>query len=168
MKKILLFIIAFAFVGCTSPEKKAQKLIKEYLKTSMLDWESYEPVSFGQLDSVLTTPLDNEVYYAALLKESRFSSDFDTAKIHFDIYIGLDDKRASEELANMKIYADSMEYYSHIMDNIESEFTPTLKGWSMTHTFRGNNALGNKTISTHRFYFDIPLTELTNEEELSE
>ncbi|MCK9401642.1 MAG: hypothetical protein M0Q51_16860 [Bacteroidales bacterium] len=52
MKKItfLLLSIAIIGIGCTlSPEKKAQKGIKEYLQKNLDDAKSYEGIEFSNL-----------------------------------------------------------------------------------------------------------------------
>ena len=45
MKKLVyLAIIAISLAACSSPEKKAEVLIKDYLKISLLKPETYKPV----------------------------------------------------------------------------------------------------------------------------
>ena len=47
--------LALTFVGCNnSNEKKAQKLIKEYLSKNLNDASSYESVEFSKLDSTFS------------------------------------------------------------------------------------------------------------------
>ncbi len=49
MKKLLVVIfVSLILAGC-SDEKKAQRLIKQYLKENLNDPSSYKPVSFGEL-----------------------------------------------------------------------------------------------------------------------
>ncbi|MCD8030050.1 MAG: hypothetical protein LUF85_04275 [Bacteroides sp.] len=50
MKKLLVVLfVSLILAGC-SDEKKAQRLIKQYLKENLNDPSSYKPVSFGELD----------------------------------------------------------------------------------------------------------------------
>ncbi|MCD8030051.1 MAG: hypothetical protein LUF85_04280 [Bacteroides sp.] len=50
MKKLLVILfISLILAGC-SDEKKAQRLIKQYLKENLNDPSSYQPVSFGELE----------------------------------------------------------------------------------------------------------------------
>ena len=55
MKKIALICIVVVFAACGSPEKTAQKLVKDYLKENLKDPSSYLPAEFGHLDSLLKT-----------------------------------------------------------------------------------------------------------------
>ena len=49
-------------IGCTSPEKGAQKLIAKHLQETLNDWGSYEPVKFSSLDSAFTSVQEYEDY----------------------------------------------------------------------------------------------------------
>ena len=55
-KKRLLFIIAICFLlTACSKEDKAKKAIKNHLAKTMHDFDSYEPVEYGTLDSTVST-----------------------------------------------------------------------------------------------------------------
>jgi len=56
MKKTgIMFIIAAIFAGCSpSNEKRAQKLVKEYMIVNLKDPKSYESISFSKLDSLFS------------------------------------------------------------------------------------------------------------------
>ena len=66
MKKMLFLLMALGLViGCTSPEKEAQKLITKHLQETLNDWDSYESVKFSSLDSAFTSVQENEHYAVA-------------------------------------------------------------------------------------------------------
>lgn len=164
MKNILYALLAcIILVSCSvSPEKKAQKLIEKQLQESLHDWKSYESVKFGTLDSVYTDTLDDSVYLHALAR--------------FEAYKDIRDKKADEyfithsELLQKQVLelADSVEKYSLIKDSIEKVFEPQFNGWSMNHTFRANNANGNKVIGHHLYTFDKKLIRILDSEDIGE
>ena len=49
-KYISIFVICLTFLGCTSREEKANKLIKQDMFKTLCDFECYEPIE-TQLDS---------------------------------------------------------------------------------------------------------------------
>ena len=55
MKKILIYILLILLSACTTPEKKAKKLIESELYLTLNDFKSYEPVSYSSLDSLYST-----------------------------------------------------------------------------------------------------------------
>lgn len=165
MKKLLLICSVALLAACVSPAKRAQKLIRAHLKETMLDWSSYEPVKFGDLDSVYTTPYDNEQYRNVVKNQTRLMEDFVANKKDFDFWIDLDLNRANAALAKMNKSNDSLKYYEGIARDFERAFVPQFKGWSMTHTLRGKNAYGSKIISTNVYYFDADLTKVIDVED---
>lgn len=55
-----LSVLLFLFSCSKSPEETSQFLIQDYLKNTMKDWESYESVKFGSLDSAFTIYTDTQ------------------------------------------------------------------------------------------------------------
>src|SRR5579862_4156486 len=65
MKKLLYIILIFSSsCGHKSPEERAKKLIDEQMKLTLNDYKSYEPVTFGKLDSSFTDFKDDPKYIA--------------------------------------------------------------------------------------------------------
>lgn len=147
--------MALLVLGCSpSNEKKAQKLIGQTLKESLHDYSSYEPVSFGSLDTLFTSILEISEYSAA--KEQ-----FD----HFTIFA---DFAKDDPSPSVTTYPDSVAFYKKIIDSLETAFIPEQIGWRMRHTFRSNNAIGAKTIGHFVFFFNNELTEVTEYKELNQ
>ena len=173
MKKLIFIAILFGIIatGCTSPEKKAQNLIKDKLKETLHDWSSYESVKFGTLDSVYTTIWDNDQYvsytekyikYAKQLKKS-----MEEVESYEDMYSNwaLSKKRAA--LENAQFNLDSVNFYKPKMEELEENFSPDFKGWGMTHSYRANNAGGNKVIGHYMFHFDKDMTKVIDSVDIS-
>ena len=171
MKNYLLVTIALVLMGCSTPERRAQSLIKAHLKENLHDWGSYESIKFGELDSVYTTVLDNSEYTMAMclydaFEESRKES---LAKVnkyldHISLYGNneyvKDDLNAERE--NLNRLTDSTTFFLRTMAKIEKDFISSFKGWSMSHTFRANNAMGTKIMSHKEYIFDKDITRVLN------
>lgn len=174
MNKILCCLIfGLIFLSCsTSLEDKAKKLIKNHLHETLHDEKSYESVSYGGLDSVFTTISDNDTYIMSIAKYEFYSDKSDKSMEDFNLYIDLYSdtykRKAIKSLANAREYLDSMKVYAPILDSIKDNFMPEFKGWSMKHSYRANNASGNKIIGHFRFYFDIGLTEIVDTKDIGE
>lgn len=173
MRMILCTVMALLVLGCSpSNEKKAQKLIGEKLKETLHDYSSYENVSFGTLDTVFSTPLDDSVYFYAKAKLGAFTELLDAEMKDVDMYRGMESSyyfnKYRTALERAKRYLDSAQVYQPIVDSIEKSYKPIHKGWSMKHTFRSNNAMGNKTIGHYLYTFDIDITKISESMDISE
>jgi hypothetical protein len=148
MKKLLFIIAAALLFSCSSPEKKAQNLIKKYLKENINDAKSYESVLFSKLDSVFS-------YYWEL-------PEYKNNKHHFDIYINLAEHAVSLDLKIANEYLDSAKSYQEknriIQENFQSEFI----GWKMSHKFRSKNENGALFLENENFYFDVEFKNTYN------
>jgi hypothetical protein len=147
--------MTFLIVSCSpSNEKKAQKLIGLKLNETLHDFSSYESVKFGSLDTIYTSLLENDEYYNALQK-------LDFYKTMIELSIGA---------PSPSVYSnpDSIAFYSKIIDSLEKSFVPQQIGWRMIHTFRSNNAMGNKTIGHYLYTFDLDITKISESRDISE
>jgi len=98
MKVIVSIIFLLLFVTACSPnnEERAKKLIKDYLKLSMNDFSSYEPMEFLTLDSTF----------------SEFSDSKRCQKI---------DSLLAFSRENIKDYSDQIKYYQDAGDRFPSK-----------------------------------------------
>jgi len=175
MKSIVfvLFCVLLS-ISCSSPDRKAKKLIKNQLKESLHDWKSYEPVKFGTLDSTFSTYLDKEENVDIFLKYIKFKEeidklveevqDQDLEGYYSDYYI----YKRNRLITEAKEKLDSMGYYGPLVDSIKENFIPEFNGWELTHSFRANNASGNKVIGHYKYFFDKDITIIKNSEDISE
>lgn len=172
MRHFLLIFLVINLIGCSNPEKKARRLIKQELKETLHDWDSYESVKFGLLDSVYTTVLDDSVYAIAFNRFAKFALEVEDNMEAMREYL---DKMKKANSPYMKTYyynqfkyiqeenkplVDSMAPYGPFLDSIKNNFIPTQKGWSMEHSFRCNDAGGNKTIHHILYYFDKDILKI--------
>ena len=65
MKKLLLALIIVGFTGCAKTnEDIARELIHERLKTTLPDFENYEPVNHGKLGKAFLPYEETDLYVA--------------------------------------------------------------------------------------------------------
>lgn len=172
MRHFLLIILSINLIGCSNPEKRARHLIKQELKETLHDWDSYESVKFSGLDSMYTTVFDNIDYAFAYKKDSvfRLLYDINTKSAEENSYKAvvsntISDREFYKEMAQMSRNAisknlDSIQFYSSIIDSIQCGFKPVLKSLCMLHSFRCNNAGGHKTIHHYRFVLDENISKI--------
>lgn len=170
MKKFLLFA-SLILVACSTPEKRAKNLIVTQLKETLHDWDSYESVKFGSLDSVYTTPFDDPSYKVIVDDFFEAASKVHTTKEDYDRYERLGYLFHSEKMDALTKWGSAMKTAEDLkskMDSIEQIFVPEFKGWSMTHSFRCNNAGGHKTIHHYQYHFNKDLSTITENEDIGE
>ena len=160
----ILFVTVF-FFGCSeSKERKAQQLIQQQMELTLQKSDDYKNVTFGKLDSVYTTLLDDTLfmeYNFQRLTYQRFSNvamtdETDLNRIS-DRYVK-NFLNTSEDEFN---FVDSISKYRELEDSIKKQFIPQFTGWSMEYSFRTNN-LDEKNGIIHSVYvFDKDITKIT-------
>ncbi|WP_306505907.1 hypothetical protein [Alistipes ihumii] len=174
MRKFLLLFAAIAcaaLVGCSNPEKQAKKLVRQQLKETLHDWNSYESVKFGTLDSVYTTVFDNPEYKIMSDEFIELVNEMGSAMDDYKRYRNMGYLFASERKAaydRMTEYNNICEPLKFKMDSIKNIFVPEFKGWSIDHSFRANNLAGHKGIHHERYYFDKEITQIVDSEDIGE
>lgn len=174
MKTILLILlVSVSFYGCSfSKESKAKKLIKANLKETLHDWDSYESVKFGKLDSVFTSIENDTGYVYSLSKLLEFKNLFDENVKDSELYSGMYSSyyvaKYSQSVSDMRSNLDSMKVYKAMADSISDNFKSTFNGFEMNHSYRAKNASGNKIIGHFVFYFDKEIKEIIKSEDIGE
>lgn len=142
MKKIYFLLLALAlFYACAEKtnEDKAKESIEKYLKEAMNDWDSYEFVDIGYLDSVF---LVNNKKMSNLDFSYRYRQDSLMNAMELEMAL---EKNDQEKVA----------YYKNIIDSlVTNKFNKEFIGWETNFTFRGNNKLGAKVINTIKVQLD--------------
>lgn len=163
--KLFILISILLTVGCASPEKKAQKLIKDNLITNMNDPKSYESVSFESLDSSFTD-IETDPQMNALFEKSQyFLREAKEKEAEYESIYVYDQQTISEKRKISDEWGaalDSANYYSDEMKEYHRNFKSVFNGWKMSHTFRGKNSFGATIKNTSVFYFDKDLTQVTD------
>lgn len=149
--------LALTFVGCNnSNEKKAQKLIKEYLSKNLNDDSSYESVEFSKLDSTFSV-----FYFSPEGEKLREKQDFAHERA-FDLSINDILETNPKIQDSIKIYKQIEEETEKIYNEKEQNYKGDFIGWKMTHKYRAKNGLGATVLGTTNFTFNKELTEITN------
>jgi hypothetical protein len=172
MKRIFFNLLIIMFlVSCSNPEKKSKELIKQYMKEHLNDFGSYEPVKYGTLDSAFTSAMDTEDWgkYDKKYLEFEEKANKETEKMNklidnmgfHSLYTYKEDKFTMETLKkNVNQDTDSMRFYNNKMKIMHENFVKEFKGWTLNHTYRAKNALGNKVIGNIVFVFDKEIDKI--------
>ncbi|KAF5068325.1 hypothetical protein DSECCO2_244210 [anaerobic digester metagenome] len=164
MKKIItLLAIILVVVACnTSNESQAKKLIKEYLKTTMNDFSSYESVEFSELDSCFTLYYDSEEAknLSEMIESEKKYNEFLSEKI--ESFIQRDFSNELIESFKNSYDKSQIRIDSLFQADIEAHqsFIPEFIGFEMTHKFRGKNAFGALILNEYVFLFDKDFTKV--------
>lgn len=185
MKKcITVFLIASALLcSCSqSPQKKAEKLVNNYLMENLHDPSSYESIEYSALDSIYNieqNKIDALKYYEKQLIE-RYSdttiisnvlrSISSNNKEAYKIYTSNLSKEKKQYIANIPTkdtvlihqIADSIFSIFRLIDKETKslQLNPIFYGYSIEHTYRAKNKLGAKVLDTDIFYLDSTLTKV--------
>lgn len=158
MKKIFLASILVIFTISCSNEYKAKKTIERYLSERLHDWDSYESVSFSDIDSLFQEVPDNPYYKLSIYKQREYVDLVNDALEEYDYYDGSYSEysfnKKGDILEKAKVYADSARKYTSIVDSFMVDFKPYFIGWKVGHSYRANNAGGNKIISYYQFHLE--------------
>jgi hypothetical protein len=169
MKKLLFFISLTIFIICfcsCSKEYKAKRLIKKELNMTLNDRKSYEPVLFGNLDSLFssykndTNYINNEdlnIYINGMSEEAKnrhnankYDPDYTRAggewQTDFTIFVAC------------LFYKDYI--YQQIRDSIERKFKPQFVGYKMSHKFRAKNMYGASILNEKEYFFNKTISSI--------
>ena len=176
MKKIsFLIAMALLLITCSSPEKKAQKAIKEELRLTLNDFKSYESVKFGTLDSLFSDVTTSPEYEALNTKRESWIklADEEHKSDQEEIEKALNDGNTHHvpiinEFSLMPRCLDSAKVYSIKIQSVVESYKPRFIGWSMTHLYRAKNLGGNYILANESFYFDKELTKVVGSIDIPE
>jgi hypothetical protein len=159
MKKLFylsMVSLVLTLVSCNSNEKKAQKLIKEYLSKNLNDVASYESVEFSKLDSTVSL-----FYFSSEGEELTKKQD---AANNRAFELGIEDVLEENPSIqdSIKIYKQIEEECKIMYEKKEKEFKGEFNGWRMSHKYRAKNGLGATILNTTDFRFNKELTEITS------
>lgn len=148
MKKsqsILLLLFVFFVISCTiSPEKKAKNTIKDYMFKTLNDYKSYEPVEYGNIDSLFSDYTMDETYISSTKLYKRNLEIKDSLEKIFDRYKKYEIYPTRDEINLLVVsnwYVNVT--YSHIIDSLKENYHSHFIGMGLVHKFRAKNSLGN-------------------------
>ena len=169
--------------GCSqSQESKAQKLVKQHLKETLNDFDSYSSVSYSKLDSLKTKWRlpeelrdDNkklmdvaEKLNTSGYKNIKTDHDADTRIKELDEIIAYrietkdPDMEAMKERENWKQLWIEFKHYQDIIKESKEKFIPQFTGWKITHTYRAKNKYNATILVSQEFSFDKDITQITD------
>lgn len=149
MKKTLIAaVLSFTLLSCQSNEQKAKDLIEKHLSETLHDYDSYQSVKWGELDSAFTVALFSVPEMSVIDDKIRYwEGQLDTS------IIGVSEDGEVYDISP----EDSVAFYKSKYDSIESIFTPEHIGWEIDHTYRAKNLNGAYRLTTTRYYFNLEL-----------
>lgn len=142
MKKIVSIIIClavcmFVFSSCKSKEDKAEKVIDNYFKSEMPNYNSYEPIE------TKVFPAKNVVRNNAKLMHILLTND-----IEYKI------SRSVRGFGDDDVLFDTIKQYLSDLDSNE------IIGWEAIHKYRFQNENGNWEIVSRHFLIDKEFNSL--------
>lgn len=179
---LLTIMSVVLFSSCKSKETKALDLIDQYMKTVLIDYDSYE-VNSIKIDSAYTQMyMDIQISTKAKLI-TMASDEFDKAKKNFDSDMESMDiwspgmysssysrskyqeakENADMDLEAMKHYLDIMKGHAAEMKESIAAFESEFIGWGCTVSYRCKTAGGLATLNTGYFVVDKSYKELLYE-----
>lgn len=165
MKRVLftLAVILPMLLACSSPEKKAQNLITNHLKETIVNFDRYNPLSWGELEPVDVLIEHYDEYLMAKrnveTQEGRIKEMDDMIKKALELGMSKDDvnvMRMESEKETVERRARTAEAE---VKAVVSAF-PYIDGYSMKHSYEWVNALGETVKTDEIFYFDKDLKKV--------
>lgn len=157
MKKLVyLSIVGFAliFVACNVNDKKAEKLIKDYLSKNLNDASSYEPVEFSELDSTFSN-----FYFSPEGQELIEKQDFAHNRA-FELKMEDILEENPEIQDSIRIYNQIEEESKRLYEQKEKNYKGEFNGWKMSHKYRAKNGFGATILGVTKFTFNKEITEI--------
>jgi hypothetical protein len=173
MRAMLLVACMLIVSSCQfTKQQKTEKLIKEYMKTHLNDYDSYQVVKTETADTVYKDYLiDDRVgkaLFGLLLAQKNLVSLEDSLLTEYldkpidlqsDAYIAMSEKRLKNN--QEKLYTLT----SQIKANKDS-YKKTFKGWSVTQSYRAKNGFGALGLHSTIFTIDSAFTKVIDSEEI--
>lgn len=158
MKKILLFVLMAMLVAACSQtkEQKAEALIKDYLKISLLKPETYKPVKTFLKEA--NSPYDD----IELLKEVDELKEVTKELERSDWWIPSEKSGEMYDKAIAK-FERMKTKKAKLLDDITTKLkkTPDLVGYRAFHNFRADDNTGNTYIGNIIVFFDKDMKQVT-------
>ena len=159
---LIVIMLPFMIVSCANEEQKMQKVIKEYLYSTLDDYKSYEPIAFSPSDSCYSDwtmdpqlpIIENNYKKMSHIVDSLTIERDRKASLGYSIETILDD---INEFATAAYYTKVV--YPSKKDSIKNHFVSEFIGYGINHVFRSNNRLGGT--QRHNLQFIIDPTKTT-------
>lgn len=180
MKKALYLLITLTLMcACASPEKKADRLIRDYMFAHLHDFDSYQKVETS-VDTLYNLPIFNDECIDQAeqiiarnriieITERDAKHNSDIMNIWSDSYTQSGFKRYKEAYVdwarNKKTIALAeiikLENYKKLAALALALDGCTQTGWIVTHSYRSKTLGGNTSLNTMVFFTDKDFKEIT-------
>ena len=184
MKRLLYLMTGalalFIIVGCSSNEKKAEKLIDNYMYKHLHDYKSYEPVE-TIIDTLYNVPITDNACIQAAAQMAMHSEQCDEyieeaedAERSMEIWSGgwsstarNEWKKAARKSMEARInecveYQELLKCAKIIVEKLPELDGKTQVGWMVKHSYRCNNRGGNSMLGTDVFFIDKEFKTILN------
>ena len=170
----------FIIVGCTSNEKKAEKLIDEYMYKHLHDYKSYEAVE-TIIDTLYNIPITDDACIQAAARmamhseqSDEYEEEADDALRSMEIWDGGWSATSRKEWnkaarkyseAKMNQFIENQEVLKNakiIVEKLPELDGKTQVGWLVKHSYRCNNRGGNSMLGTDVFFMDKKFKTILN------
>ena len=176
----IILIMALPMLwGCSqSQESKAQKLVKQHLKETLNDYDSYTSVSYSKLDSLKTEwrlpeelREDSKGLRETAEKLNALGYNITTHENvnerlkEIDIVIAYDIRTKDPDIdldkSKKQLWLEYKQHQDVIKDSY-NKFVPQFTGWKITHTYRAKNKYNATILVSQEFSFDKDITQITD------
>ena len=184
MKRLLALMTSILailmFFGCSSNEKKANKLIDDYMYKHLHDYKSYEPVE-TIIDTLYNVPITDDTCFQAAVQMAIHSAQIDEyideaedAERSMEIWKGgwsstarNEWKKAARKSMEARInecveYQEILRCAKIIVEKLPELDGKTQVGWMVKHSYRCNNRGGNSMLGTDIFFIDKKFKTILN------
>lgn len=169
MRKSLLslFLLFSLFLGTSAQtrEEKAKALIRTEFKNNMNDYGSYQPVSYSKLDSLFSSPFEDEKFIKLWIDpviEALEDLNMPSLKVTSDVTpiieaVKEDPSKYKEGiLPRLEIFKLSQDLMYGMLDKYPTQFL----GWKITHKYRAKNQYNATVLFEDEFRFNKEITEI--------
>lgn len=161
-KLTLLLLLAISIISCTlSSEEKAKKTIKDYMFKTLNDFGSYEPVEYGNIDSLFSDYTMDEVYINGTKTYKRSLEIKDSLNKIFDRNKIYDISPTKDELnLSLAINWFTNITYPNIIDSLKRNYQSHFIGMGLIHKFRAKTNSGDIRLCSWQFILSSNFEEV--------
>jgi hypothetical protein len=139
---LTLVLLIISFLACSiTPEERAEKAVNDYLRNSLNDLSSYQPVDFSGFKKI-SLPLSVDKNYSELLLDSAFQN-----KLMLSDKQNSNDEIARLDSIHLKTVIDSL----HLLKVSDI----TREGYKISHRYRSKNQDNTFILKSDTFYLDM-------------
>lgn len=159
MKRIILMLCAVSIASCSSPEKKAEENVSNYIKAKLDDPQSYEVAESGKLLAV-KSDLQNDPKFIQLYERYDKDSKFEISA--YGTLLGTSANHPETRKMAEDLYKSAQDSAKAALDEVKkykAKFKPQ-DIYSMKHKFRAKNKMGGLVLDSVTAYLDKDLKVL--------